>query len=509
MKWSPTLFLFVVLVLAFGCQKSEDLQDAEIVGSGREFAIPLFKAKTSIEELLENFDDYTVIEVDQDGVIHLRYTGDVLTQQASEFFLEVKQQLPPIIPLEGPLYALPFEQSGQLEVDFATYGAGIVRLGVVSDYPDSVFLTVKILQATKGNDTLTIQTKFASPVGGTFPYFPPEFVETAGYNLIPDSGVVYVSYDARNKNGEVVDMPLVALVNEDIDFSYIEGYLGNFTNKGKRDSISINFFENWIQGDVYFENPIIKIHIINSFGLPTRSSIDTFDILTADGQRIKLESTFITDTGIDFVYPDLNSVGETREMTFVFDAQNSNIEDVLGSRPIALDYKVDAIMNPDNLSDLRGFITDSSFYKIQVEVDLPLHGRASGFAVTDTFDVDFSDLDEADEVEFKMVAENGMPLGIDAQVYFFDANGVALDTLFDEKKQVVSSATVGADGVVTERVSQITYTNFDSTRFAKVLPAKKLALVASFSTFEQGQQSVKAFRGQEVEIRMGMRVKPK
>jgi hypothetical protein len=202
-------------------------------------------------------------------------------------------------------------------------------------------------------------------------------------------------------------------------------------------------------------------------------------------------------------------VGETREMTFVFDAQNSNIEDVLGSRPIALDYKVDAIMNPDNLSDLRGFITDSSFYKIQVEVDLPLHGRASGFAVTDTFDVDFSDLDEADEVEFKMVAENGMPLGIDAQVYFFDANGVALDTLFDEKKQVVSSATVGADGVVTERVSQITYTNFDSTRFAKVLPAKKLALVASFSTFEQGQQSVKAFRGQEVEIRMGMRVKPK
>ncbi|MEZ4960402.1 MAG: hypothetical protein R2830_11345 [Saprospiraceae bacterium] len=510
MKWSPTLFLLMVLFFVAGCKKSEDLQDAEIISGSAEFAIPLFKASTSIEELLENFDEYTVIEVDADGVVHLRYVGDVLTQQAAEFFAETKAKLPFLIPLDSTYFALPFKQEGQLEVDFATYGEGIVYPAVICKYPDSVFLTMKILQAVKGNDTLTMHSKFLGPLGDPFPYFfDYDSVQTPGYNLIPNDGVIYVSYDARNKNGEPVDMDFVGLCSRNIDFSYIEGYLGNFTNRGKRDSISIDFFKNWVQGDVYFQNPVIKIHIINSFGLPTRSSIDTFDILTADGQRKKLESSFISDTGIDFAYPDLNSIGETRSMTFVFNADNSNIEDVLSSRPIALDYKVDAIMNPDSIAGLRGFITDSSYYKIQVEVDLPLYGRASGFVVTDTFNVDLSQFDEAEEVEFKMVADNGMPLGIDAQVYFIGENGVALDTLFENTKQVVASAPVDAQGIVTERISQITFTTFDSIRFDKVRPAKKLALVASFSTFDTGQQPVKALKGQGVEIRMGMKVKRK
>jgi hypothetical protein len=509
MKLSPIVLLFFLFLGVFSCKQIDEFQDAEIVSGDAEFAIPLVKATTSIQDLLENFDEYTFVEITPDGIIHLRYKGDVLSQQAEEFFVETRSKLPPLIPMDTTMFALPFSAPEQLEVDFATFSAGKFSLALVSDYVGMVDLTVTILQATKNGQPMTLHTQFQSPVGAQpiFFHYPTEEVQAAGYDLKPIDGTVWVRYDAVTDAGDTIELPFIALVNKDIDFSYIEGYLGNFKHKGKRDSITIEFFENWIQGDVYFENPVIQIHIDNAFGVPTRSAIDIFDILTADGNRIPLESDFITETGIDFVYPANDEIGQTKSMTFTFNAQNSNIEDVLGSRPVALDYKVDAIMNPDSLVGERGFITDSSYYRIQVEVDLPLHGRASGFGVEESYDVDFSSYGDVKEAEFKMVADNDMPLGINAQVYFLDENGAVLDSLFDNLKQIVTPAPVNAQGIVTGRASRTNYAIFSSERFDKVRSAKKIKLKATFSTTNEGQQSVKAFSDQNVEIRMGMKLK--
>lgn len=510
MKWSPVIVLILPLLGVFGCKQVDEFQEAEIVSGEAEFAIPLVKATTSIQDLLENFDEYTFIEITPDNVIHLRYSGDVLSQQAEEFFAETREKLPPAIPLASPFDTLPFSAPQQLEVDFATYKSGIIRAAVTSDYVGTVNFTMKVLQAKKNGQPLTLNAQFESPIGTFIPKELPEFVDATGYDLIPEDGKLYVSYLATNLAGDTIDLPFVALLNQNVDFSYIEGYLGNFRQKGTRDSITIEFFENWIQGDVYFENPVIQIHIDNSFGVPTRSSIGIFQILTADGPPIPLVSDFIDTTGIngiDFVYPANNEVGQTKSMTFVFDAENSNIEDVLSSRPVALDYKVDAIMNPDSLVDQRGFITDSSYYRVQVEVDLPLHGRASGFGVVDTFNLDFGGYGDVKEVEFKLVADNEMPLGIDAQAYFLDEAGNVLDSLFDSPKRVVEAAPVDGGGIVTKEISQVNYATFPAARFDKVRPAKKLALFASFSTTNNGQQSVKAFATQKADIRMGMKLK--
>ena len=509
MKWTSVFLLLFLLAGFFSCQKINDIGDADIVSHEAEFAIPLLKATTSVQDLLEGFDEYTFVEITPDNVIHLRYKGDVLTQSADEFFQETKEKLPPLIPLEDSLYILPFSAPEQLEVDFATFKSGKISLALKSDYVGMVDLTVTILQAVKNGQPLTLHTQFQSPIGGNLPfsYFPPEFVETQGYDLVPENGEVKIRYEAITETDERIKLPEIFLITNNIDFSYIEGYLGNFRQKGKRDSITIEFFKNWVQGDVFFENPVIQIHIDNSFGVPTRSSIDVFDILTADGNRIPLESDFITATGIDFVYPAYNEIGQTKSMTFTFDADNSNIEDVLGSRPVALDYKVDAIMNPDSLVDERGFITDSSFYRVQVEVDLPLHGRASGFGILDTFNVDFGDYGNLEEVEFKMIADNHMPLGIDGQLYFLDESNNVLDSLFDGRKEIVVAAPVAADGTVTGAISRTNFATFSSLRFDQIRPSKKMALKAWFSTTNNGQQPVKAFAGQDVEIRMGMKIK--
>jgi len=511
MKFSHFVFLVLLAAAMFGCKQSNELQDADILSGDAEFAIPLLKARTSIQDLLENFDDSTYIEIDAEGIIHLRYEGDVLTQTADEFFQVIKTYLPPLIPLDSTYFTLDFNSAGdQLKVDFARYSGGSISVAYVSNYVGMVDLTLTILEASKNGQPLSVHTQFMSPAGtpGTIPLpiFSPT-TQCVGYELTPNNGKVHIQYTAVTDMGDTIELPFIALANTNINFSYIEGYLGNFTNKGKRDSVSIDFFKNWIQGDVFFDNPVIKIHIENSFGMPTRSSIDTFDIITADELRIPLQSSFINETGIDFVYPTVQEAGQSKSMTFTFDANNSNIEDVLGSRPIGLDYKVDAISNPDSLTNLRGFITDSSFYKIKVEVDLPLHGRASGFGVVDSFDLDFSSYDDLKEVEFKLVADNEMPLAIGVQGYFIGENGVVLDSLFDGIGYPIQGAPVNANGVVTQKLTTTTFVTFDAARFDHVRSAKRLNLHAYFSTTNNGQQSVKAFANQFLEIRMGMKVK--
>ena len=258
---------------------------------------------------------------------------------------------------------------------------------------------------------------------------------------------------------------------------------------------------------MFFENPTIKINLQNSFGLPTRSVIDTFDILTADGQRIPLRSDFIdTENGIDFPYPTV--LGGVENLEFIFDTTNSNIDTVLGSRPIALDYKVDARMNPDQDPSLRGFLADDSFYKIHVEVDLPLHGRASGFVIEDEFDIDLSDHGEIIETEFKMVADNDTPLNINGQAYFVDGNGVVLASLLDEgMSTIVSGAPVDEDGKVINTSTEISYATFPAARFKGIRNAKKILMATFFSTSNNGEQSVRAEAGQEAEIRMGLKFK--
>ena len=510
----PFLSLLVFLLAFSACQNVEDLANAEVISGDAEFAIPLVRATTTIDSLVENFDSLTFLEFDPDGLIHLRYIGDVLTQTAEEFLLAARDSVPLAIPILDTVFELPFSSPDQLEVDKAIYKKGTVSLAINTSHIGPVDLTVRLPQATKDGQVMTVNFPFVGPTLN--PMNPAgnvifskgfgEYVDMAGYVLEPVDGNIFLEYDAFDEDGQRLLFDSLFLISQEIFFGYLEGYLGDFTHRGTQDTIEIDFFDSWTQGDVYFEDPEILIHIENSFGVPTRSKIDTFDILTADGQRIRLESDFINDAqnGIDFPAPD--TPGEKASTTFSFNTSNSNIAEVLGSRPIALVYKVDARMNPDEDPTLRGFITDSSFYKIQVEVDLPLHARASGFAVADTFDVDFSSYNDVKEAELKIISDNGMPLDIDAQVYFLNDKKEAVDSLFETPIRLIEAAAVDNEGNVIAPTTGTIFVTLNEAKFKKIRDSKLLALQTAFSTAGNGTSSVRATKGQTVDIRMGLKL---
>ncbi|MCB0570101.1 MAG: hypothetical protein KDC66_10075 [Phaeodactylibacter sp.] len=501
--------VLIVLVLA-ACQRFDELDGIDSADYDAEYALPLLNSSLSIKDALEEFEDLSTIIIDADGVIHFTYKGDVITQNSDTIFKRINETLSGVpIFVNSKRMALPLEFPDGLSFDKLVFKEGKFRWSFQHKHPDPVSFEITMPQLTKDGQPLSFTASLPGYSGtGT----PPTYLlslasptDLAGYEVIPDpvTDSIYVEYELTRSNGQPDTASLVGIAFDSLRFSYMEGYLGVQEHKGGRDTIVIDFFDNWVRGDIYFEDPTVVFNIENSFGIPTESRVKVFEVFTVRGDILPLESQYVTD-GISFPYPSIDEVGEIKRENFVFNKQNSNIDVILGAGPLAIDYDVDAVTNPDSNTTIRGFITDSSYYRVRVEVDLPLYGKSFDFIGRDTFDIEFTDYENVHNAEFKLVTVNGLPLDVGVQGYFLDESGAVLDSLFATRQRVIESAAVNGEGVATAPTEDVTYIDYPDARFDRVRPARRLAIVASFSTVNEGQQSVKILAEQAVQVKLGV-----
>ena len=67
MKLTSLLPLFAIVLAFAACMKVDEFSEAEVISDNAEFAIPLIRANTTIQDLLENFDDLTYIDITAGG----------------------------------------------------------------------------------------------------------------------------------------------------------------------------------------------------------------------------------------------------------------------------------------------------------------------------------------------------------------------------------------------------------------------------------------------------------
>ena len=487
------------------CSHLDDFGDLEGTNAEAEYALPLIKADFSLRDVFENFEQNDVLFFDPDGLIRFKYKGDVLTKSSDDVFAAINQGLPSFIPLLEDTLALPFSFPGSLDLDKLILKSGLFLYEFHN--PTAVPLTgfLSLPEFTKDGVPLFFDLDIEANGSLTNAGAPEMLV---GYNVIPDAnGLLNVIYNLKDPEGNTVTLPQVPIVAiQELGLAYAEGYLGQEVYDESRDTIYIDFFDNWINGDIWFEDPRISIFFENSFGVPTRSEVEVFNVFTVRDDVLPLESEFITN-GIDFPFPTLDEIGEVKYKEFTFNNENSNIRDILGAGPLALDYDVNALTNPEADATVRGFVTDSSYYKVQIEVDLPFHGKADNFAASDTFEIDLSSYETLGEAEFKLIAENELPLEIAGQVYFQDTNGAIIDSLFEQKTLLIEGAPIDAEGNVTGMQSKTTYIPVSIDHFDNLRKAEKLILVAAFSTTDGGTVSARVLADQKVDIRMGLKIK--
>lgn len=501
--------LLSLLLIFTACEDQfSNLGEIDGVRYEAEYALPLIDSKIGMRDLLENFEEDASLTVDPDGLLRFQYSGDLLTRTSDDIFDELQRVIgnAGVIPLFSNRQALPFSTPDGLDLDRVIMKNTTLTYSFANNYAFPVTVNFQLPTVTFDEVPLTI-TGVVEP-GGNFNNVGNP-ISLAGYNLVPENDSIYIEVDYLDPDNNILTpSPGSGVAIENFSFTYLEGYLGNITYEGERDTIDIDFFDDWIQGDVYFEEPKITFNFENSFGVPTEAVVNLINIITVEGELLPLESVFIDDGGIEFPYPATDEVGVTKTASFLFDRNNSNIDRVLGSKPVAIDYDVSALTNPDNDTSIRGFVTDSSFYKVLVDVELPLYGGAANFVVKDTFDIDFSTYDKIKGAEFTLVTENGLPLSVSLAGDFIEANGNTVSRLFPQGEQAVTGgAPVDAQGFPTAPNRIVTTTQFDETEVAALKTANRLVITATFSTTLGLDQSVRILADQAVDVKLGVILK--
>lgn len=515
MKFYIFSFLAVIL-LATSCKNIGDLDDIEIVSTDAEFAIPLFNSTFTLQGLLENFGELAEITIEPDGCIRLTYEGEILREGAEIITSAINDVLPlgfPI-PVNENEVILPFSIPSEYEFDFIRLKEGGLVYFFTLAPEDVVNLTMTFPNFLIDDQPVVYNV---SAVGGEDSYSNVDSpTDLTGAVIAPeDDGTLRVLYTATDADGNDFQFGdndarnLGFTILNTLEFDYLEGYLGEEVfNSDVPGEVVIDFFDDFIRGDVWFEEPTITMTIENSFGMPVSSYAEYFEVVTIDGEVLPLRSDELgPNLELDFNYPALDEVGETKETVYVFTKDNSNIDSILGNSPAVIRYDVNALPNPDQDTDTRGFISCESEYSVKIKADLPIYGRATNFGAQDTFDLNFNSYDKVKSAEFKIVTENALPLDIGMQIYFVKNDNSIVDSLFTEMTTVIASSEINAQGNSIASSKEEFFVPVDSDRFQRLaVEANKVFVSTSFSTTDNGTIPVKILADQEIKVRMGMKL---
>jgi hypothetical protein len=322
------------------------------------------------------------------------------------------------------------------------------------------------------------------------------------YVALPSNNNIRFEYEAFRPNGDKIKLKTVAMKFDLLKFSYLEGYFGNSAFDIKGDIIKINIFDRWKSGGLEFDNPIIQLDVDNAFGFPVRSKVNQLSIKTATGQLFNVESEYI-NKGIDFNYPTILEVGQTKNTKFQFNSANSNIGQLFKDRVVQVLYDFDAIANPDGDVGVRNFFNSSAFFSVRVDVELPMQVKANRFTVADTVLVNFKDFDNVESASVKIKTENNFPIEMVLSGVFLDENNNEIEALTPSEAVVIKAASLGNDGKTNNKTINESIIKMDATRFAKAKKAKKFLMTASFDTNVVASAPIWLYNNYGLDVKIG------
>jgi hypothetical protein len=499
--------LLILLIINFiGCTDKYEigLSDTEY-----ELAIPLVNSKVSMKRLGNLVKGNTTIKFDPNGKVTVFYNGEVLRKNSAAIF-------PPLPGIEPFIISdrvtnvklLPPEQDLRYSIKKAVFKDTKINFSGETSIKQDVNVKMKILELSKNGKTFetdfTIKYNINSPTK-----FQTQDILIDGWVILTETNSMTFQYDATAADGTKITLDKAFMNYDLIKFSYLEGYLGYHDFPIDGNIIDIGLFNSWKSGSFNFEDPKITLSVVNAFGLPVRSKVNKMELTSITGNTVNLQSPFVT-SGIDFLFPGFNEIGQTKTTYFGFDRNNSNIREVFNEKTKTISYNISALINPSKDTSSRGFITDQSFFVVNVAAEVPLHGSVNQLIVQDTVDVEFEVIDNIYEAELKMIVDNDFPAQAIVQGHFLDDMGNVIDQLFEGEGLVLSPAPLGSNDKTTAPTTKTIYKKLDKTQYDKIVNASKLAIFGYLnSTDSDKNRSLWIYDTYGIDLRIGAKLKIK
>jgi len=481
------------LLLLVSCnQVSEDL---DTIAYAPEFAIPVITdAAVSFTELWENnsLEGQSLI-VGADGVLIFKYESEPIEVTTLDVIGAL--DFPIVSSLTDPISALPFTLPTNILLQKATLSGGTILFQFKPINDQIVDITFILPQVTLNDTPLTIQTSGAT--GRT------AMIDFAGYTFEPTDNELAIEYIAIDEAGNSVVLEGLGVIARPA-LQFVSGTWGREEFELPASTVPIDLYdERFLNGNLRFSQPTITANIESSFGVPIRSRVDILKARTRTGWKMDIDASAID--GVDINYPLLVERGTSKKTILQIDYTNSNIVEVFDTQPTELEYGLTAITNPEDDEDLTVFIEDTSTFKAEIIVEVPVVGRVENFIATENFDVPFADIDAISEGEFKLIVENELPIGATLQFYFLKGNKLIIDSLFQAIPQLIEPANIDETGNVTQAIETTTFIPISAAKMANIIEADRVKVKATFQTAGNGVQDVAVKADQTINFRMGLR----
>lgn len=519
----------ILYFVGVACMTSCDVSyfDKEMEGSeiNLELPVPIGTSEYSIDRMFEELE-FEDIETDTDGNLKISYTESIEGGDNAAFNVEVGDiNVNTLIPLPteisdnfvGGSFTVPaigeqdLETAGQeieeielsQQITKAIFDQGTLDIVLKSDYDSEVELTITIpsLEDENGvaytvteifsNETTTINLELKN--------YDADFThDGTALNQTFNTFVVKYTTKLKLRAGDVFkDTDELRFDVSIKDAGAPEAVFGDFLKESfdvSNQTISLDFFEDFGDGGISFANASMKLVAKSGYGFPigldlsgitakNNTSGTSVQLNRTEGNEVIFNGVAVED------YDVTKSVVET-ELTL--NGENSNINELLSSKPNKIELNVSGSANPEHIDGTPNnnfFAKGYDGFGMDLVIDVPLDVKFDNIEFTETFDFDVDEIsEELKNISLKVATENEIPLTGAIELVFKKANGTVVDGILVETDIVAfKAAPVDAEGK--SNGTETNVTEFNITNIEALNEVAEIDLVISLNSTD-GADSV-------------------
>ena len=520
------VFYICVLAILAGCNLDLATDKIAPITVNPSIAIPIINSTFGFDDFVNSIDSIALIETDAEGLITLVYDSGPLFSRNLASYLDVPDRTttqsivfanPELTGLPISLQANKTDQhtfsvvttQGDL-LDSIFLEAGSMRLELQSNFPASGEITLRFNSLTRNG--IPVESTFQWSYNGAVPSFNlSEIQDLSGLKLdLTNNGTTQntflfetdltINYEGQGvPAGTSFDLTVELL---DFEVLSLYGNLAQRTLDPISDSLQLDFFDNIDSGTFYLDQPEINLTIGNSFGFPAEIYLNSV-VASSARQQVGLTGSVTNPQAINA--PTISNVGDTAFSVLSINGVNSNLGNLISILPNEIRFSVGGSLNP-NGSISQNFALKESMINIDMEVRVPLIGRATNLKAVESINFDgSSDLNNLEKVIFQVKSINGFPFSVDLQAYFLDRFGQVIDILIeDDNVRLLEGAQVDAQGNVIATSEKVFQVEMDATKIGQLQNATSIRVETTFHTSNNGMTIVKVKDNGQVTIKIGM-----
>ncbi|MFC2110209.1 hypothetical protein ACFLRU_05260 [Bacteroidota bacterium] len=401
----------------------------------------------------------------------------------------------------------------------ASFNGGTMSIEFNSTFDATVTLTIEIPSFTKKSDdavyteTVVLNGAGTQTVNIPLNEYNGNFTHNGtAFDTTVNSVVINLDANFEFSAGNVLDATDAVSYSATLAGASTEVVYGDFGQEGfsvSSTSISLDFFENFGDGNITFASPEMKISATNDYGFPI--GVDLSNITASNGNNA--EDVTLTYTGdqslantliIDGVanFGDAPNVNADK----VLDKNNSNIDDLLSIKPTSINLNVSGTANPINGNPNENFYaTSNSGLNVNLEITVPMDVKFENLSLDEVVDFDSAeDLDDLNGVTLTLKVDNKIPLTGKLDLLFLDSQGNELSpqpsinttTLFE-------AAPVDGNGKSNGTKTTNSTIEFSDADINIMKSAKQISVVFTLDS-PSGQDSVNLLGTDELTIYIGL-----